>query len=55
MLKKRHNLKKNAKEGNEKSKKILLMKKIIPQEKERLVDLVIIIVITIKEKNIKHL
>ena len=36
-------------------KEILLMKKIIPQEKERLVDLVIIMVITIIEKNIKHL
>ena len=36
-------------------KEILLMKKIIPQEKERSVDLVIIMVITIIEKNIKHL
>ena len=38
---------------NEKKKK-LPVKKIIPQEKERLVDLVIMIVITIIEKNIKH-
>ena len=53
--KKRHDFKKNAKEGNEKSREILLMEKIIPQEKERLVDLVIIIVITIIEKKIKLL
>ena len=40
---------------NKKKKKILLMKKIISLEKMRLVDLVIIIVITIKGKNLKHL
>ena len=40
---------------NKKKRKILLMKKIISLEKMRLVDLVIIIVITIKGKNLKHL
>ena len=47
---KRHNLKKNENKGNEKSK-ILVIKKKIPQEKAGLVDLVIIKIITIIEKS----